>query len=386
MAVVNFEQRSKKSLFLGSGIFLLLMTALASSAWAADEGERTSPFTYSGFGTLGLVHSTESKADFAESLFQPDGAGHSATWAKGVDSLAGGQVAANVNDRLSAVLQVIVKERWDGRYKPVVEWANVKYAFTPDFSVRIGRIVLPSFLDSETRYVGFSNPWVRPPVEIFSMQPVTSSDGVDTSFRFRFGGVTNTIVALYGSDRFITTDGSVNHAKDLATIAYTMDYGYLTLHAAYLKTRLTIAAVADIPVPAIAALGTDAPGRFASIGANYDPGNWFVQGEFARVSVPGINGQMGWYGMGGYRWGKWTPYAIFSRQFQHGAVGLNPASPQKTESLGLRWDFMKKMDLKLQLDHIDLDSGSSGVFSNLQSGFQRGGGAKILSLTFDFVF
>src|SRR5688572_31146235 len=54
-------------------------------------------------------------------------------------SLIAGQVNANFTPKLSAVLQVVAEPNHQGNYDPHVEWANIKYQFTPDFSVRIGR-------------------------------------------------------------------------------------------------------------------------------------------------------------------------------------------------------------------------------------------------------
>src|ERR1700684_422544 len=103
-----------------------------------DSG--SSVFSFSGFGTVGETHSSEDKADFTASIFQPNGAGHTRIWSPEVDSLIGGQ--------LSAVVQVIAQQNYDGTYRPHVEWANVKYQFTPDLSARIGRVELPTFLFS----------------------------------------------------------------------------------------------------------------------------------------------------------------------------------------------------------------------------------------------
>ena len=93
-------------------------------------------FSFSGFGTLGLVHSSEKHADFTSSQLKPDGAGYSHNWSADVDSLIGGQVTARFTPKLSAVVQVIAEQNYDNSYRPHVEWANLQYQFTPEFSVR----------------------------------------------------------------------------------------------------------------------------------------------------------------------------------------------------------------------------------------------------------
>ena len=59
-------------------------------------------------------------------------------------------------------------------------------------------MVLPTFLVSDSRKVGYGNPWVRPPVEVYSLNPITTLDGVDASYRLHLGEVTNTLQADYG--------------------------------------------------------------------------------------------------------------------------------------------------------------------------------------------
>src|SRR5882672_4713402 len=118
---------------------LPLNALLAVAPYGARAAEADAPmFSFSGFGTLGVVHSSETQADFTSSILKPNGAGHSHSWSADVDSLIAAQVSANFTPRLSAVLQVISEQHYDGTYRPHVEWANIKYQFTPDFGVRVG--------------------------------------------------------------------------------------------------------------------------------------------------------------------------------------------------------------------------------------------------------
>src|ERR1700683_742549 len=148
------------------------------SAQAETVDSDSSPpiFSFSGFGTAGEVHSSQDQADFTGSVFQPNGAGYTRRWSPEVDSLLGAQLTANIAPKLSAVLQVIAEQNYNGTFTPHVEWANLKYQFTPDFSVRIGRVELPTFLFSDTRKVGYTYPWVRPPIEVYTLLPITAGD------------------------------------------------------------------------------------------------------------------------------------------------------------------------------------------------------------------
>jgi hypothetical protein len=176
----------------------IALVAMALCAAGARAAELAPKLSFGGFGTLGVVHSSEDRADFNDDFFKSDGAGYSDNWSAGVDSVIGAQLTANLTSRLSAVLQVVTEQNSVGSYRPHVEWANIKYQFTPDFSLRVGRINQPAFLLSDVGKVGFAIPWVRPPGEVYAVVPATNSDGVDASYRAHFNGFTNTLTLNYG--------------------------------------------------------------------------------------------------------------------------------------------------------------------------------------------
>ena len=145
-----------------TSVALLAMAFYAASAHADDSDSTI--FSFSGFGSAGLVHSSEHQCGLYQYRLKPDGAGYSHNWSADVDSLLGGRVTAKFTPQLSAVLQVIAEQNYDNSYRPHVEWANIQYQVTPEFSVRVGRTVLPTFLFSGTRKVaipilGCAPPW-----------------------------------------------------------------------------------------------------------------------------------------------------------------------------------------------------------------------------------
>ena len=142
-------------------------------------------FTLSGFGTLGVVHSSEDNADFLSGVFAQEGAGFSRSLSPEVDSRIGAQLIGNFTSRLTGTVQLIAEQDYEGGYEPQVEWANLKYQVTPQFSVRVGRTALASFLVSDYRKVGYAHPWVRPPSEVYGLVPVASADGVDASYKLQ---------------------------------------------------------------------------------------------------------------------------------------------------------------------------------------------------------
>ncbi|HEY6457548.1 MAG TPA: hypothetical protein VIY90_19900 [Steroidobacteraceae bacterium] len=434
---------------LTGAILLVLGTTLCCAAAGAEDSGFDDMFQFRAFGTLGLTHSDLRSADYvANNLSQPQGAGYSKDWSPDVDSKLAAQLDAKLTSRLSAVIQLIsgsnYNSSWSGsanpRYRPSLEWANLKFQVTNEMSVRGGRLVLPMLLMSEYRKVGYAYHFVRPPIETYSETAVTNFDGGDLTFSRDFNGTINTFSAFDGGTAVrAAVRGTEGH---LFGFCDTLETGPLTLHASYTNIEIHSAdalfppgfftnfeeAAAGLP----SAVGTDAAGeaqflsdrydltahwlRFHNyeLGAIYDPGAWFAMAEVFAHRNDGLLGNLmsGW-ASGGYRYQKITPYATYARVRKVGAsdaislAGLpqalagyaasindfvgginsgNTNSSQQSFSLGERWDVMKHLAVKGQYDRVDLDGGSHGLLVNIQPGFRPGANANVFSATLDFVF
>ena len=411
-----------------TSIALSALLLAASPAHAEVVDTVTMPtFLVSGFGTIGMARSSEKQADYTNSpQIKPNGTGATHNWSPDLDTRLGLQIAATITPNLSAVLQVISQQQYDNSYRPSVEWANIKYAITPDFAVRVGRIALPTFLAGDYRQVGYAMPWVRPPVELYSrMIPMTANDGIDASYRTTFGEATNTLQLSYGSD-VLRSPGltSPSRVQNIAGLFNTFSSGPATLRVSYQRGRLTVPdsnAFFDLYRqfgPAGNAIAENynfdhVPISFLSLGASYDPGDWFLMSEWGSGKFSSVIGnQTAWYASGGYRLGTWTPYLTYSTSKKHSPVsdpGLDPArlpayaagsagalngvlngllkpTTSSTISLGTRWDVRSDVALKLQLDHTRPTNGSSAGLINVATGYQPGNSFNVLSLTVDFLF
>lgn len=413
-------------------ISIALVAMLLCAAGARAEESEASIFAFSGFGTAGLVHSSEHQADYTNSpWYKPSGAGYSQKWSPGVDSRIALQLDAKFTAQLSGVVQVISQLRYDNTYTPSLEWANIKYEFTPDTSIRLGRIVMSTFLASDYRNVGYAYPWVRPPLDVYNMMPVNTNDGADVSYRAHFGDATNTIQGFYGVDNLKSPGNAYNPAiannpaRNSWGIFNTYESGPTILRLAYQRSDLSLDGVNTFfdlfkqfgpqGVTLANKYGSyKVPITFWGASASYDPGKWFVMGEIGQNKIlPSFMGeQRAWYVSSGYRTGDFTPFVAYSRSkklsttsdpglnlavvnpFMRGfAAGLNAGlngflkpTTGTTLTLGCRWDIMKNTDLKLQYEHISLDQGSSGLLINVQPGYMPGGSFNLVSATIDWVF
>jgi hypothetical protein len=127
-------------------IAVAIALAAPCAAWAQDAA--MPQFSFSGFGTLGFVSTNTGQAEYATSMLQPGGAKKKPDF--GVDSLLAGQIDARFTKALSFVGQIVANRTADDDFVPHVEWAFVRYAITPNLSVRGGILAVPIFLQSDS--------------------------------------------------------------------------------------------------------------------------------------------------------------------------------------------------------------------------------------------
>jgi hypothetical protein len=405
-------------------MMLSCCTALAGESAGEAEAD-TRRWALGGFGTLGAARSNNDQADFTANVLSPGAAGYSHAWSPRVDSRVGAQLDVRLNHDWSAVLQLVSERRSRGGYGPTVEWANLQYQATPDLSLRAGRIALPLFLSGDYRKVGYALPWVRPPVEVYGAIPLSSSDGIDASYRWQIGDINNVTQVFYGRTDIPITQGARAKGDGLTGLSNTTTSGALTLRASVLRTNLSVSLAQQLfgGFRQFGAQGmalaqryelTDKRAYVVSAGASYDPGNWFAMGEIGRMDADSYLGDKTVaYLSAGYRYRDLTPYVVYSvsrANMETSAAGLDlsgmPAPQaaagaalnaglnqllaaiprQHTVAVGVRWDLQRNYALKLQYDRVTPHQGSSGTFINVQPGFRSGQPVSVLSAALDFVF
>ncbi|MDY6946768.1 MAG: hypothetical protein SXG53_13680 [Pseudomonadota bacterium] len=362
---------------LNISAMLALSLSLSSGAVPAAERDATE-YSIDAFGTLGVVHSDYREADFVTSSpLYGRGAGYSRSWRADQDTRLGLQLSADVG-KLSAVVQGISRLRYDNSFSPELEWANVSFAITPELSVRAGRVVLPTFLSSDTENIGYARPWVRTPGEIRVQLPMTSSDGVDVSYRLNVGQTSHRVQLLYGRNEEQLPLGQVFENHHIRTVTDTIERGHLTMHLGYQRMNYRIS-----PSPSEYAF------EAIDVGVAYDPGDWYVIAEQFNTRDQGLGNIRASSLGGGYRIGSVAPYLIGSRikQSSLGSLRLAPVFNQRTLAAGLRWDFARNMDLKVQYETVRIGSVSTPAsFIDVQPGARIGDDAQIFSATLDFVW
>ncbi|SMB27290.1 conserved exported protein of unknown function [Sterolibacterium denitrificans] len=404
-------------------------------------------FNLSGFGTFGVTHSNEREADYRSLVFQPNGPGNSGAWRSGVDTKAGAQLSANFGNGLTGIAQVVVDHRGDNSYSPLVEWLNLKYNVNNNLYVRAGRMLLPTFMVSETRNIGYAQTAVRMPTELYYLNPITHMDGIDIGANVDIGGGNLAVTLNVGKSKDVMKAYKLE-GRRLANLGVTYEIGASQFHANYLKSKLSIkpydnhapgttanlnayfqsvAALQSVPATGYSTpniLINDLDTKLWSLGYSYDANNWIVQTEYARRKVDGqlVRDLEAAYVLAGYRVGKFTPYLTISRLRDKESAAYppavllgdpfnpNPLQPismaalvvnltdasaireeQKAFAAGVRYDLMPNVALKAQFEVIkkpgSIASPNAGSFANASPLFTTSDRSiKLFTATVDFLF
>ncbi|MES2356675.1 MAG: hypothetical protein V4568_20215 [Pseudomonadota bacterium] len=289
-----------------TAFFILLCSLICESAHAETE------FRVGGYGTLGIIHSSNHLVDFTTDT-KPDGAGYTRRIDTETDTLGAVQLDAIFNDQLSATIQILSQEsNGSGSFTPVVEWANLKWKATPNLSIHVGRMGLPTFLASDYRLVNYASIWARAPNEVYAQAPISHVDGISVRYQHQLGnGIFNTQGMYFSVSSKSPQNTAVSgHGSTLLNASYEQEA--LTARLLYAKFFLNNAdgstpflnVLAQVPGSADLAdrfFSIKETGKYYSFGLAYDPGKYLLQGEYTYRNMDKgfITTNHSWYGLAG---------------------------------------------------------------------------------------
>lgn len=323
----------------------------------ADTGVKTS---FSGFGTLVGSFTDNDDVQVIATPFQTKGADKDLDF--GGDSRLGLQGRVEFGNAMSVTGQLIAQRRVSKDLDPEVEWLFGQWSGISGLDLRMGRVVLPAFMISDSRFVSYSLPGVRVPTLVYAMFPGSSVDGLQALYRRKIGPANWSFVGTYGS---ASTDSS--ETKDVTNLGVTAELGDWAFRYGYVQSKATISL--DLLPGVIAPLPVDFKDKFHDLGVQYDNGTVFGSAEYVvRKTDPKVLDSAGWYVTGGARFGKWTPYATISRTTSaddNEAAASLPIGPgmfapvillqsfNKAKGLaaGVRYDVADNIALKAEVGH-----------------------------------
>ncbi|NMG45972.1 hypothetical protein GPA22_19830 [Aromatoleum toluvorans] len=379
---------TKRLLCHGIAATLLACTTVHVRA-DSDEAAQPPRFEFSGFGTLGAV--TTDRKDVWFTRYGVNFPGNSDPDFS-PDSLLGLQASMRLTDRNDITVQVLAREDGSERQDPRVTLAFFRQTLAPGLSVRAGRVRVPFFMLSDSLHVNYANPWVRPPVEVYGLNPFNDLDGIDLIYHKRLDRLDIEIHPYYGGGRIPFPQGSAR-LKETRGLNVVLSQGEYSLHLGHGEGRFTLergdrqfldmarilratgqeGVIADLS-------GTRGSTSFDSVGVQWDDGDWQLVGEYARRKTNRyVVSAHGWYLSLGRRFGPLMPYAVVARQTldKQFAQATLPAgrlaqlwdlfltsrnNAQRSVTFGARWDFAAHAALKTEWTRARPDENSWGSY------------------------
>lgn len=393
-------------------VTILGCNLLALSAQAVQL--ETLPLQLNGFATVAAVSTSEDDVSY---LNADD------SWRFDTDSVAGIQLILPVNDKVSFTTQIVARGADD--FDAELEWAYATIRAIDIADVRAGRLRIPFFLISDSLEVGYSYPWIRPPVEVYGQLGFSRFDGADSVVNFSVGDTDFVVQPFFGSTNptqdFQGEEGELD-VTNLWGLNVSLSYDWLTLRIGHTEGDFDITGVDSINQflmgLQMAGFGyvadrfgvTGRHGKFTGVGLDIQYDDLRVLSEYTQRETDGlIADTTGWYVTVGYRFGTLMPHITLSEletdENYNAVTAYLPLMPMMlaggtqqfvqmntvnhdSVTLGLRWDFLPQTALKFEWQSMSVDGGSMPVSPSFSVGptYTPGDDVDVYSIALDMIF
>jgi len=421
--------RAKRMALLYRGRRALLRSTLAAgclylpASLAADGTEADPVFSVSGFGTVGAIYHNAPGVRYRRDVAQGSGVGEQQLSFK-PDSMLGVQFDTRPGQRLDATVQVVSRLTAEDNYQPELTMAYLKFRPQADTSVRLGRMMLETYLQGDAAEIGYANLLIRQPIIYYPR----NFDGIDAETAYPLGaGVLRLKGAAGWTHGKLFSGGELYDTAGSGTLGGSVEYAWRGWTGRFHANRVTLddeltALRPGAPLPELLASAPngarildrlsmqDRALTLRSLALAYDSGPLQGLASYSTISSADWPTRHILYANMGYRFGRVTPYAAYASQRSardliatglpvgasfdmlnqasaaaQGAILLN----QRNLALGARYDVAHNMALKLQLEHIRYRDPESILDAALLASPVAGRGThslNLLSVALDFVF
>ncbi len=395
-----------------------------------DVGATAFSWSFSGFGTLGLLRSDSDELGFYRERSQI--APVMDSWKASSDSRLGFQVDVELSDTMHSTVQWVPRDHAGEILEQNLDWAFIRWSPGNDVDIRIGRVGFDSFLLSDYRNVGYAYPWMRPPHEFYANVPVSHFDGIDIKRLWNLGDGYLSLKAYGGySSLFedyltIELDGPLagaNLVYEVGNWKFKGGYTFIKLakEQRFLKDDLLFLSIDSEYIPGLEQFESRMSVKgsrfhFMTLGAEYDDGTWLIQAEASYMNSEDIfhSDTASGYLSVGRRMGTVTLYSLFGISKTYDDKAVIPAiSPdykddsyaretweywdsylnlkntdEKSVSIGLRWDFLPKFAFKAQWSHFWVVQGDTELLWGMMhyNNDRSETTVNVVSFGIDFVF
>jgi len=335
------------------------------------------------------------------------------------DTKYGINLRTQVTENLEGAAQLLANGR-NGTFEVEAEWFYASYSLGENVRVRVGKLNLQTFLLSDYIEVGNLYPWVRPPEEVYSLNPMRNFPGAELMHISHFGSRTTLTSQFFiGSAQVDISDVTRFKAENgfgvnfqLDTPNFTLRFGGITPEVKLQQNHVLFHDANNNPIFQSVGGTLDEGDRMYMLTAGYsfDVNNFIGYGEYIDVSAEGVTGsvfpdQTGYYATFGYQAGSFLPFVTFAGNDGKSdyAALADPNSPvfafqpnplviQQSISLGLRYDINDYADIKFEFKTVDPTADPAlGVANTFNAGWSIGQGLgeekyNVISLVYDMVF
>ena len=361
-----------------------LAVALTLAATTAARADITT--TFSGFGTVG--GSFTGNSNFSYNHDASEYVGASNQFDIGLESRLGLQGKVDFGSGFSVTAQEVFRLRGSNQFDPGTEWLYVQYSPDPNLQIRLGRVVLPVFLYSDSRQVGFAAPWFRSPNEVYAAFPFNFVDGGQVTWQKSIGQFSIALQGTTGSTSgtFNTSDNLtvVVNGHDIFNESFSVTYGDLLLRIA----QTTLKSPTNLPLTPNFTLSYEEHGTFLSAGAQYDNGHAVLIGEWvnskqgpAPVFNEPLTASKAWYAAAGWHFNKFLPLVTYASNHAEQSI-LSPPYTKASWSATFRYDIVSNVALKAEVTRAPGSDGIIFTTSNPNTDEH----VNVYSLGADFVF
>jgi hypothetical protein len=368
-------------------------------------------YKFSGFGTLGAVKTTNDDTGFRTGVDQYEGA--TKRWNPGVDSKIAAQGSAVFSNGVTLTAQVLGSRRNGEEFDAGFEWAYIQYTGIDGLDLKGGRVVLPSFMVSDSRLVGYATPWLRVSPLVYAMMPLSHVDGEQATVRHAFGPVVVsgqftygnadgtsvvtspvTLPGFLGGGTYYEPTITEGPTRNIHGLNIALEWGDWTFRASQVNDHVKLGVTVANPPPLVA-LGAGATSagpsiifkdKFQELGLQYDNGKVVVMAESVKRSTKDekVQDAKAWYVAAGYRFDSIMPYVMVS-QFEQTFASTGALPPKaKGLALGARYELTANSALKAEWAQYKNNSGY--IFTDAVSPAVADKKINVMSVALDFVF
>ena len=358
-------------------LFLLLTKPVnAEIDWSLD-----------GFGTFGIGYLNDEDINLA------NGTRHN-TFEEGsqtdVDSKIALQAAVDFNSEFAITAQAVARAADD--YDPELEWGYASWKATEKLKLRVGRLRRSTFLISDTRQIGYTYPWIRPPVEVYSndLGFFVKVDAINALYQWSEGARNyqlETYIGESSGDAEVLTGQEIRFStKNDIGIILSMEQDWLSMRFGY--HYLPDANIGNTELIEPLFDGLNASGfshvaddlstesidiEFYDLALGIDYNDWLFNFEYIFVPIERsiATDEKSWFAMFGKRIGPVTlhyTFAVRNRENSHNFSGeIRDAADSNPFAEVLLTDLADNVDIAVNRAVTDLESHTFGLRYDLDS-------------------